>query len=179
MIILLLSSSFFKVFIELVTILLPFYVLIFWPWSMWDLSSLIRDWTCISCVERQSLNHWIITREVCSSCLKLYYERFLQNSLFKINNMWHYHVKFYLFWWTVGANKSVMIFSTIFAKLSERHYSRVISKFFSLFNSSKYINANYFFINSNKSLCLEIMIISSFIIHLLRQIRKNKACPSL
>ena len=33
----------FKVFIEFVTILLLFHVLVFWPRGMWDLSSLTRD----------------------------------------------------------------------------------------------------------------------------------------
>ena len=33
----------FKVFIEFVTILLLFCVLVFWPGGMWDLSSLLRD----------------------------------------------------------------------------------------------------------------------------------------
>ena len=33
----------FKVFTEFVTILLPFYVLVFWPQGMWDLSSPTRD----------------------------------------------------------------------------------------------------------------------------------------
>ena len=31
--------------------------------SMWDLSSLSRDWTHVPCIARQILNHWI-TREV-------------------------------------------------------------------------------------------------------------------
>ena len=57
----------FKVFIEFVTILLPFYALgfffFFWLQSMWELSSLTRDWTRTPCVGRQSLNHWT-TREV-------------------------------------------------------------------------------------------------------------------
>ena len=48
----------FRVFIEFVTTLLLFYVLVFWPQGMWDLSSLTRDWTCTPCVGRQSLNHW-------------------------------------------------------------------------------------------------------------------------
>ena len=39
----------------------------FWLRGMWGLCSLTRDWTCIPCVGRQSLNHWI-TREV-PSCL--------------------------------------------------------------------------------------------------------------
>ena len=37
----------FKVFIEFVTILLLSYVLVFWPQSMWGLSSLTRDRTCV------------------------------------------------------------------------------------------------------------------------------------
>ena len=48
----------FKVFIEFVTLLLLFYVLIFWPWGRWDLSSPTRDRTCIPCSGRRSLNHW-------------------------------------------------------------------------------------------------------------------------
>ena len=33
------------------------------PLRMWDLSSMIRDWTCIPCVGERNLNHWAI-REV-------------------------------------------------------------------------------------------------------------------
>ena len=53
-----LTWTIFKVFIEFVTILLLFYVLGFWPWGMWDLSSQTRDWTCTPCIGRRSLNHW-------------------------------------------------------------------------------------------------------------------------
>ena len=53
----------FKVFIEFVTILLLFYVLVFWLQGTWDLSSLTRDRTCTPCFGRRSLNHWT-TREV-------------------------------------------------------------------------------------------------------------------
>ena len=35
-----------------------FYVLLFWPRGMWDLSSLTRDQTSNPCIGRQSLNHW-------------------------------------------------------------------------------------------------------------------------
>ena len=35
----------FKVFFEFITTLLLFYVLVFWPWGMWDLISLTRDQT--------------------------------------------------------------------------------------------------------------------------------------
>ena len=41
-----------------VTILLLFYVLVFLPWGMWDLSSLTRDWTCTPSLEGEVLNHW-------------------------------------------------------------------------------------------------------------------------
>ena len=40
----------FKVFIEFVTILLLFHVLVFWPWGNWDLSSPTRYRTCIPCI---------------------------------------------------------------------------------------------------------------------------------
>ena len=53
----------FKVFIEFVTTLLLFYGLVFCLQGVWDLSSLIRDRTCVSCIERPSLNHWT-TRDV-------------------------------------------------------------------------------------------------------------------
>ena len=43
--------------------LLLFYVLVFWPQGMWDLSSPTRDPTHTRCIGRQSLNHWT-TREV-------------------------------------------------------------------------------------------------------------------
>ena len=48
----------FKVFTEFVTILLLFYVLVFWSWGRCGLSSLTRDQTCSLCVERWNLNHW-------------------------------------------------------------------------------------------------------------------------
>ena len=52
-----------KIFIEFVTILLLFYVLVFWPQGIWDPSSLTRDRTHTPCIGRQRLNHWT-TREV-------------------------------------------------------------------------------------------------------------------
>ena len=45
----------FKVFIEFVTILLLFYVLVFWPWGTWDLNFLLRDRTHTPCSGRWSL----------------------------------------------------------------------------------------------------------------------------
>ena len=53
----------FKVFTEFVTIMLLFYVLVFWPWGMWDLSFQTRDWTHNPCTGRWSLNFWT-AREV-------------------------------------------------------------------------------------------------------------------
>ena len=50
----------FKVFIEFATVLLLFYVLVFWWQSMWNLRSLTRDQTYTPCIGRQSLNHWTI-----------------------------------------------------------------------------------------------------------------------
>ena len=51
----------FKVFIEFITMLLLFYVLVSWPQGMWDLISLTGDWT--SCMKGEVLNCWIF-REV-------------------------------------------------------------------------------------------------------------------
>ena len=48
----------FKIFIECVTILLLFYVLVFWLWGMWNLSSPTSDQTQASCSGRPSLKHW-------------------------------------------------------------------------------------------------------------------------
>ena len=61
-------SSFFmwiilKVFIEFVTILFLFSVLVSWPQGMWDLSFPTKHWTHTPCIGRQSLKHWT-TREV-------------------------------------------------------------------------------------------------------------------
>ena len=56
-------DHFFKVFIEFVTILLLFYVLVFWPRGIWDLSSSTRDRTLTPCTRRRILNPWT-TREV-------------------------------------------------------------------------------------------------------------------
>ena len=53
----------FKVFIEFFTILLLLYVLVFWPWGMWDLSAPTSDQIHTAYIGRQSLNHWT-AREV-------------------------------------------------------------------------------------------------------------------
>ena len=52
-----------KVFLEFVTILFLFYVLVFWLRVMWDLSFPTRDWTFTPCTGRQSLNY-LTAREV-------------------------------------------------------------------------------------------------------------------
>ena len=56
----------FKGFTEFVTILLPFYISVFWPQDMWYLSFPRRDQIGTPFIERLSLNHWPI-REVPSS----------------------------------------------------------------------------------------------------------------
>ena len=56
-------TIFFEVFFVFVTTLLLLYVLVFWPWGMWDLSYLTWDQTCTPCIGRWSLNHWT-AREV-------------------------------------------------------------------------------------------------------------------
>ena len=48
-------GPFFKVFIEFVIILLLFYVLSFWPWGMWDLSSLTRSKPTLPALEGEIL----------------------------------------------------------------------------------------------------------------------------
>ena len=53
----------FKVFLEFVTILLLFYVLVSWLSAVWDLRPLTGDWTCRPSIGRWSLNHWT-TRNV-------------------------------------------------------------------------------------------------------------------
>ena len=53
----------FKVVIELVIELFLFYVLVFWPRGMCNLSSPARAEIHTFCVRRQSLNNWI-AREV-------------------------------------------------------------------------------------------------------------------
>ena len=52
----------FKVY-EFVTILLLFYVMVFWPGGMWNLSSPARDRTHTPCMGSRGLNHWT-AREV-------------------------------------------------------------------------------------------------------------------
>ena len=59
----------FKVFLEFVTIFFLYYVLVFWPQGMWDLSSPTSDWTHIPCIGRQNLNH----RTARSPCLSVLY----------------------------------------------------------------------------------------------------------
>ena len=47
-----------KVFIEFVTILLLFHVLVFWPEGMWDLRCPTRNQTHTPGIGRQSLSRW-------------------------------------------------------------------------------------------------------------------------
>ena len=54
----LLMWTIFKIFIEFVTIVFLFYVLVFWPQGTWELNSPTRDQTCTPCIGWLSLNHW-------------------------------------------------------------------------------------------------------------------------
>ena len=81
----------FKVFIEFVTIFLPFHVLVFWPWGMWDLNSLTRDQTCTPGIGRRSPNHWT-AREVPRMSFNVYiFERIFRNPL--LISLLHFCVK--------------------------------------------------------------------------------------
>ena len=73
-------GPFFKGFI--VTILFLFYVFVFWPCSVWDLSSPTRDWTHTPCIGRQSLNHCTARKippllEVCWALPLVYWDKIL------------------------------------------------------------------------------------------------------
>ena len=58
------DMGYFKVFIEFVTILLLFYVLVFWLRGMWGLSSSTKNRPCtLTHWKAKSFNHWI-TREI-------------------------------------------------------------------------------------------------------------------
>ena len=47
--------------------MLLFYVLVFWPRGMWDLSSPTRDQTCTPFIGKWNLNHWTIKEVPISS----------------------------------------------------------------------------------------------------------------
>ena len=53
---------------EFVTVLLLSYILVFWPWGMWDLSSLTMDWTWTPCIWRWNLNHWTAREDLGHFC---------------------------------------------------------------------------------------------------------------
>ena len=84
----LLMWTIFKVFIEFVTILLLFYVLVFWLRGMWDLSSLTRDSTHTPWIGMRSLNPWT-TREALSSFLMF----IIENVIFLIQNLFRTFLK--------------------------------------------------------------------------------------
>ena len=55
---------FFKVFIEFFTVLLLFYVLVFWLQGMWNLSCLTRNLTHIPCIRREVSHGWSLSCRV-------------------------------------------------------------------------------------------------------------------
>ena len=75
---------FLKVFIEFVTILLLFYVLLFWPRGMWDLSSPTGDHTRTPCIGRQSLHHWT-AKEVPHAAYEWSFQGYLSFFSFRLN----------------------------------------------------------------------------------------------
>ena len=58
----------FKDFFEFVTILLLFYILVFWHQVMQDLSFPTRDQTHTPCIGKWSLNHWAAVTRVRALC---------------------------------------------------------------------------------------------------------------
>ena len=62
-----LDGDHFKVY-EFVTILLLFYVLVFQPQGIWELSFSARDQILTPCLGRRSLNHWTI-RDIPPLCV--------------------------------------------------------------------------------------------------------------
>ena len=50
-----------------------FYVLVFWPWHMWVLSSPTTDWTGTLCIGWPSLNHWTAREVLALRILKWFY----------------------------------------------------------------------------------------------------------
>ena len=88
-----LTWTIFKVFVEFVTILLLFYVLVFWPLGMWDLSSPARDWTRITCTGRQSLNHWT-AREVPTLTFLCQWKYLIVSFVTVYELMFQFHIDF-------------------------------------------------------------------------------------
>ena len=70
----------FKVVIQFITELFLFYIFVFWPRVIWDLSSPTRAEIHTPCVRRQSLNNWT-TREVRTVNLKKKKSRLRAHSL--------------------------------------------------------------------------------------------------
>ena len=63
----------FLVFIEFTTTLLLFYVLDFWLWVTWDLSSPTRNETHMLCLGRQSFNPWTLKEVLHTQIFKIPY----------------------------------------------------------------------------------------------------------
>ena len=78
-----------KSLLNFVTTLLLFYILVFWPQGIWDLSSLTRDRTCTPCIGRRSLNHWT-AREV--PTMRFWYSSLCINKI--VLSCWCFNFKF-------------------------------------------------------------------------------------
>ena len=116
-----------KVFIEFVTVLLLFYVLVFWPRGMWDLSSLTRDWTCPPCIGRRSLNCWT-PKEV--PLVSLFY-------LFPWNECFYYIIHWYFSMTSCSA-------SALLSDEALHGYSFVAMKLFQIWGKNYFIRKNIY-----------------------------------
>ena len=89
--------QFLKVFIKFVTTLLLFYVLIFWLWGMWNLSSLTRVQTHTLCIRRWNRNQWTVRIVPLSASFLINWALFI--------------ISFSLLYWLLIYNSSFCYFS--------------------------------------------------------------------
>ena len=57
------------------------YVLVFWPWGMWDLSYPSRDWTHTPCIRSQNSNYWTVRKVPTIYVYLLFSHSIIANSL--------------------------------------------------------------------------------------------------
>ena len=79
----------FKVFIEFVTTLFLFYVLVFWLQGMGDLSPLTRDQTHTFCIRRWNLNHWT-SRKIQKTFISICMVRVITNRKYWLKRKFFY-----------------------------------------------------------------------------------------
>ena len=122
-----------------------FYVLVFWPWGMWDLGSRTRDQTRTPYIGRRSLNHWT-AREVpiLSYLICLPFKTFIKINMFLYKNkstgkfLERYTQKCLLAqkWLPPGVRNLSSFCLTAFSKIFYKyHLLRYILIWFFLFNA--------------------------------------------